>query len=57
MEGEDTGCSAVVLSQRQGEEAGWGNRNPTMNAKSLAWESRVRRIDEGSSTEENNKAR
>jgi len=42
MEGQDTGCGAVVLSLRQGKQAGSGNRNPTMNAKSLAWESRVR---------------
>jgi len=43
MEGEDSG--AVVLSQWQGEQAGRGNRNPRINAKSIAWESRVRRID------------
>jgi len=46
MEGEDTGCGAVVRSQQQGKQAGRGKRNPTTNAKYLAWESRVRRIAE-----------
>jgi len=50
MEGEDPGCGNVVLSQQQGEQAGRRNRNPTMNPKSLAWESRVRRLADGSGT-------
>jgi len=52
MEGEDTGCGAVVLSRQQGEQADRRNRNPTTNAKYLAWESRGRRIDDGSGTKE-----
>jgi len=47
MEGEDIGCGTAVLR--------WWHRNPTMNAKSLAWESRVRRINDGSGTEEKQK--
>jgi len=57
MEGEDTGCGAVILSQRQGDNTGEGNRNPTANAKSLTWESRVRRIYDRNGTEENKNAR
>jgi len=52
MEGEDTGCDVMVLSRQRVEQAGRGNRNPTMNAKSLACEPRVRRINNGRGTEE-----
>jgi len=43
---------AVVLSRRQGEQAGRRNRNPTKKANSLAWKSRVRRTDNESSAKE-----
>jgi len=41
----------VMCLDGKGKQAGRGNNNPTMNAKSLAWESRLRRID--NRTEEN----